>query len=151
MAEYEVKNQNQDDYVPPVQSNVGQIFDSLFLLFLVYVVLLVPVMTGMTAGTTVTTLPDGTDVAEITEEMAAGLTWESLGQNHDMVAQWEQLDVGIQGAAQLILTHFKYEIVPGTLIFTALIIIGYFFLVIKLSRREYQDVINEKFGRRDNL
>jgi hypothetical protein len=119
-------------YVPPKQPAAGQVFDSIFLLIIIYCVLLLPIMFGLTAGETVTNLPET-------------LTWETLNQNEIMQGQWEKLDFTPETAAEYIGTRYKYTIEPVSLILTALIIIGYFVIVLKFSNKEYQDVINEKF------
>ena len=38
---------------------------------------------------------------------------------------------------------------PLALIITALVIFGYFFFVIRFSDREYREVIDERFGRKE--
>jgi len=120
-------------YVPPEQKAGGQIFDSIFLLIIIYCVLLLPLVFGMTAGNTVTNKPET-------------ITWETLGQNKVMQAQWERLGMSAEDASEYISTRFVYEIKPGSLIFTIFVIVGYFFIVIRFSKKEYQDVINEKFS-----
>ncbi|MBW1819471.1 MAG: hypothetical protein JRJ60_20210, partial [Deltaproteobacteria bacterium] len=95
-------------------------------------VLLTPLALGLTAGNTVTELPET-------------ITWETLEQNEVMQAQWTALGIGPEGAAEYICTKYIYEINPLTLIFTAIVIIGYFFLVLRLSDKEYREVINEHF------
>jgi hypothetical protein len=119
-------------YKPPVQAARGQIFDSIFLLIMIYLVLLLPLALGLTAGKTETKLPET-------------LTWESLGQNEVMQSQWEKLGLSIEEAAEYIGTRFDYTINPWALIVTGIVIIGYFVLVLRLSDREYREVINEKF------
>jgi hypothetical protein len=119
-------------YKPPIQTARGQIFDSIFLLILIYLVLLAPLALGLTAGKTETQLPEN-------------LTWEALGQNEVMQGQWEKLGLSIEEAAEYIGTRFDYTINPWALIVTGIVIIGYFFLVLRLSDREYREVINEKF------
>ena len=37
-------------YEPPVQSGIGQIFDSIFLLALVYIALFIPLVLGLTGA-----------------------------------------------------------------------------------------------------
>jgi hypothetical protein len=119
-------------YEPPKQSGAGQIFDAIFIMILIYVVLLSPIVLGLTTGKTVTNLPET-------------ITWESLGQNEKMVASWEKLGVPIEEAAEMISTRFDYSINPIALILTAIVIIGYYVLLLKMSDREYKDVIHEKF------
>ena len=119
-------------YEPPVQSAKGQIFDSIFLLIIIYLVLLLPLALGLTAGKTETEIPKN-------------LTWEALNQNEVMQAQWKNLGISLEEAAEYICTRFDYTINPWALIFTGIVIIGYFVLVLRLSDREYKEVISEKF------
>ncbi|GAB4261597.1 MAG: hypothetical protein Kow0092_11250 [Deferrisomatales bacterium] len=119
-------------YEPPEQSAGGQIFDTIVLLVLIYAVLLLPLVLGITAGKTVKVAPEE-------------LTWEALGQNETMVAQWEKLGFSIEEAAELITERFDFTISAGSLIVTAVVIVGYFVIVLRMSDREYKDVIAEKF------
>ncbi len=125
-------NNGKQHYVPPKQGAAGQIFDSVFLLILIYLVLLSPLLLGLTAGSTVTKLPET-------------ITWETLGQNEVMQAQWEALDKTPEEAAEYICTRYVYEINPVSLVFTAVVIIGYFLIVLRFSNKEYKEVISEKF------
>ncbi len=122
-------------YVPPEQSGIGQFFDSIFLLVLVYASLLIPVVMGLTASAI------GGEATK--SEVAA--TWENLGQNATMQGQWEKLGFDPEGAAEIINSKFEYAIDPVTLIITALVIFGYFFFVVRVSDREYREVLAEKF------
>ncbi len=119
-------------YEPPHQSTGGQIFDTAVLIVLIYAVLLLPLVLGITAGKTVTVEPES-------------MTWEGLGQNETMVAQWEKLGFTVETAAELITTRFDFSINPAALIVTVIVIVGYFFIVVKMSDKEYRDVISEKF------
>jgi hypothetical protein len=122
-------------YKPPEQSKAGQIFDSVFLLALVYIVLFAPLVLGLTGGGTTTTPVEQP-------------TWEALNQNPTMAAQWEKLGYTPDTATELITTRFDYSINPWALLVTAIVIFGYFFFVIRFSDREYRDVIDERFGRK---
>jgi hypothetical protein len=119
-------------YEPPIQSTAGQIFDSVFLLIIIYCVLLLPIVLGLTAGVTTTEIPEV-------------VTWEILEQNEVMQAQWAKIGIGPKEAAEYILTKFDYTINPLSLIFTAIVVVGYFVIVLRFSDREYKDVISEKF------
>lgn len=123
-------------YNPPKQSGGGQFFDSLFVLVLVYAALLAPVVLGLTASAI-----GGEGQADKT-----AVTWESLGQNETMQAQWEKLGVGVEEAASMITSRFDYSFSPLLLLVTAVLIIGYFVFLVKVSDREYREVISEKFG-----
>lgn len=130
---FETSNNNsKNHYEPPIQGAGGQIFDSIFLLIIIYCVLLLPLMLGLTAGSTVTKIPEV-------------VTWETLGQNDVMQAQWEKLGKGPEEAAEYIGTRYVYDIKPLSLIFTAVVIIGYFLIVLRYSDKEYKEVISEKF------
>lgn len=119
-------------YDPPKQSGIGQLFDSLFLLALVYVALFIPLILGLTGAGTTTKMPET-------------VTWETLGQNETMQAQWEKLGHTPESAAEIITTRFEYTIDPLMLAITAIVILGYFVFLVKVSEREYRDVIREKF------
>ncbi len=127
-----LNGQGKQAYVPPEQGAGGQIFDTIFLLVMIYCVLLLPLTLGITAGNTVVKKPET-------------ITWETLGQNKVMQAQWEKLGMTAEDASEYICTHFIYKIEPISLAFTAIVIIGYFVLVIYFAGKEYQEVINEKF------
>ncbi len=126
------QKKERQHYEPPEQGAAGQIFDSIFLLLIIYCVLLMPLLLGLTAGATKTVIP------EI-------VTWETLEQNEVMQAQWAKIDLGPREAAEYILTKFDYTINPISLIFTAIVIVGYFVIVLRFSDREYKEVISEKF------
>jgi len=128
-----LNNNGKQIYEPPVQKAAGQVFDSIFILIMIYCVLLLPLVFGLTAGNTVTNKPET-------------ITWETLGQNKIMQAQWERLGINAEAASEYISTRFVYDIKAGSLIFTAIVIVGYFFIVLRLSAKEYQEVINEKFS-----
>lgn len=119
-------------YTPPEQGKTGQILDAAFLLALVYVALLVPLLLGLTAS-------------ETTNQAPAEVTWETLGQNETMQAQWQKLGVSLEEATPMITERFDYTISPVALLITAVVIVGYFLFVFRMSKREYLDVIAEKF------
>ena len=62
-----------------------------------------------------------------------------------MQAQWEKLGHTPETASELISTRFDYTIDPLMLIITAVVILGYFVFLVKISDKEYKDVIREKF------
>ena len=123
------------NYVPPKQSWAGQVFDSVFILALVYLSLLLPLLFKAEAAA---------GAAEAAE--AAKPTWESLKLSPVVQQQWEKLGYDAEKAGALIDNKFDYTIDPMWLIITALVIVGYFFFVIKHSDKEYREVIAEKFG-----
>ena len=124
-------------YVPPVQGKFGMIVDSLFLLLLVYGALLAPLLIDLSSAE-----EDEQTAVQIESPPA---TWESLGQNPVMQQQWEKLGVPLEDAETIINDKFDYTIHPLSLITIVVIIIGYFFFLLRISDREYRQVISEKF------
>jgi hypothetical protein len=128
-------------YQPPKQSALGQTFDSLFLLALVMAALFVPLYLGLAGG--------GKTTLELKDT-----SWQGMGQNATMQAQWEKLgftpgpktEENASSAAELIATRFDYAFNPVELVLTALVVLAYFFIVFHWSRKEYRDVIDEKFN-----
>ena len=128
-------------YQPPVQSKLGQTFDSLFLLALVLAALFIPLYLGLAGG--------GKTTLEIQDA-----SWSGLGQNATMQAQWEKLGStdgteakdGKLPASELIASRFDYSFSPVELGLTALVVIAYFFIVFFWSKKEYRDVIEERFN-----
>lgn len=119
-------------YEPPRQGRAGQLFDTLFLVALVYAVLFAPLILGLTGG--------GTTTLEVPEQ-----SWTALGQNEQMQVQWEKLGHTPETAAPIITKRFDYTVNPLALILTAGVILGYFVLVVRVSDREYREVIAERF------
>jgi hypothetical protein len=128
---------NNGDYVPPRQSAIGQFFDSMFLLALVFAALFAPIYLGLAGG--------GKTEIDIADKS----TWAGLGQNSAMQAGWEKLGYTPETAAPLIASRFDYSFDLIALGVTALVVIGYFFLVVAFSKSEYREVIAERFGRKD--
>jgi hypothetical protein len=127
-------------YNPPEQSKAGQLFDSLFLLFLVFAALFAPLYLGLAGG--------GKKPLEFADK-----TWAGMSQNETMVAQWDKLGLAKdeagaipQGTIDMIASRFDYAFDPITLVLTALLVIAYFYIVLHWSKKEYADVINEKFN-----
>lgn len=121
-------------YVPKIQPKRGQLFDSLFILVLVYVSLYIPLFLE-------------SDVKSAEETSTAQVqTWESLGVSAVEQQQWQKLGYDEAGAAEIINDKFDYTIDPFMLAITALVIIGYFFFMLRVSDRQYREVIDEKFG-----
>ena len=123
-------------YTPPSQGMFGQIFDSILILVLVYASLMLPLLMKK-------------DAAPAAEPAAAAEvvvnTWESLGQNEVMQAQWLKLGFDPDKAAVIINNRFDYTIDPMMLIISILVVVGYFVVVLKVSDKEYRQVIAEKF------
>jgi hypothetical protein len=125
------------DYIPPRQSAIGQFFDSLFLLALVFAALFAPLYLGLAGG------------GKTELEIADKTSWAGLGQNAVMQAGWEKLGYTPETAAPLIASRFDYSFDIVALGVTALVVIGYFLLVVAFSKSEYREVIAERFGRKN--
>jgi predicted PurR-regulated permease PerM len=134
-------------YIPPKQSIAGQLFDVAFLLLLVFATLFLPLWLGIAVPSRVEKLPEGVtytagaDGAKTWE----GLTWEALGQNPTMQAQWEKLGYTKETAADIITQPFDYTIDTLGVVVTGLVILGFFVFLVVMSDREYKQVIAEKF------
>jgi predicted exporter len=73
-------------------------------------------------------------------------TWESLGQNAAMVEQWNKLGFAdAASAAEMITARYDYSFSWMSLAVMVVVILGYFYMMIKFSDIEYRDVIAEKF------
>ncbi|MEI9900071.1 MAG: hypothetical protein WDN31_07975 [Hyphomicrobium sp.] len=121
-------------YQPPEQSKLGQLIDSLFLLVLVLASLFLPVYFGLAGG--------GKTTLDIPEK-----TWTGLGQNATMQAQWEKLGYTPETAHDMIASRFDYSFSLPALALTALVVIAYFVFVFRWSKKEFKDVISERFDR----
>lgn len=127
-------------YIPPQQSKIGQIFDVLVVLTLTIGALFIPLALKM-AGATKTPAP------------IENATWEALGQNATMVERWQALGFAEPGTAadaasanNMITARFDYSFDWLALAAMAALVIGYFVMVVRISDKEYRQVINEKFG-----
>ena len=121
-------------YKPPKQSFAGQIFDVITRLVLTVGALYLPLYLGL-AGAAKTPAP------------IANPTWEALGQNATEQQQWAALGVTDPAAANDIVTaRFDYSFSWIALVVMAVLVIGYFVMVVRLSDKEYRDVIAERFG-----
>ena len=123
-------------YTPPKQGMFGQIFDSILILVLVYASLMLPLLMKQDAKPA--------DAPAATAEVVK-VTWESLGQNAVEQAQWVKLGYDPDKAAALINSRFDYAIDPMMLIITIVVVVGYFALMLKISDKQYREVIAEKF------
>ncbi|MFA6041336.1 MAG: hypothetical protein WC733_07520 [Methylophilus sp.] len=124
------------NYTPPQQSIFGQVFDTILVLILVYASLMMPLLFAA---------EEKADVAAATAAAAVNVSWESLGQNEIQQQQWVKLGYDPEQAAVLINSRFDYSIDPTMLIITILVIAGYFIFMLKVSDKEYREVIKEKF------
>jgi len=140
-------------YNPPQQSREGQIFDVSLLLLLVFLALFVPLWLEIAVPSRVEKLPEGVTYAfkkddagnDTSEKIWTGLTWESLGQNPTMQAQWQKLGYSAESAADIITQPFAYDIDYEGIAITAIVILGYYVFVLWASKKEYREVIREKF------
>lgn len=121
-------------YRPPEQGGFGQLVDSLVLMVLVGLSLLAPLLLSQGAET------------EDPAAAEAPPSWETLAQNPAMQAQWQKLGYTPEQAAPIVRKKFDYTIHPGSLAFTALVIAAYFWFVLRVSNRQYREVIDERFG-----
>jgi len=127
----------KQNYIPPKQGMFGQIFDTILVLVLVYASLMLPLLMKQD--------DKPADAAAATAKVAK-LSWESLGQNAVEQSQWIKLGYDPDKAAVLINSRFDYTIDPMMLIITIIVIGGYFMFMLKVSDKEYRQVITEKFG-----
>jgi hypothetical protein len=124
------------NYTPPNQGFFGQIFDTVLVLVLVYASLMVPLLFKAEAKA---------EAAAAVAVEAVKATWESLGQNAIQQAQWIKLGYDPEKAATLINSRFDYTIDPMMLIITIAVVAGYFLFMLKVSDKQYREVIAEKF------
>ena len=123
-------------YQPPKQSLAGQIVDVVVLLVLTVGALYLPLYMGL-AGAAKTPAP------------IENPTWEALGQNEAEQAQWAVLGFPDAASANEIITaRFDYTFSWAALIVMVVAVVGYFILVVRLSDREYREVIDERFGKK---
>lgn len=126
-------------YQPPSQSRAGQVLDVIVLLALTLGALYVPLWFGL-AGAAKEVVP------------VENPTWESLGQNPVMVERWNALGFADPASAHdMITARFDYSFGAPSLILMIVVVVGYFAMLLRLSEREYREVIAEKFedgGRR---
>jgi hypothetical protein len=134
-------------YNPPRQSIPGQIFDVICLLALVFGALFVPLWLKIAVPSRVEKLPAGvsyTTAADGTKTWT-GLSWQALGQNETMQKQWQAVGWTMEQAADPITQPFDYTIDYVGIIITGIVILGYFVFMLRVSEKEYRQVIAEKF------
>ncbi|TPE51717.1 hypothetical protein [Amaricoccus solimangrovi] len=120
-------------YVPPKQGRVGQFLDVAVLLAMTFGALYAPLYLGLAGSSK--------SVPAIGEA-----TWESLGQNATQVAQYQALGLtDPAAAAPIILARYDYGFSWLALAVMFVVVIGYYVMMLRLSDREYRDVIAEKF------
>jgi hypothetical protein len=122
-------------YQPPKQSKFSQLLDVIVLLILTFGALYVPLYMGLAGGAK--SVPEG-----------AQTTWEGMGQNATEIAQYNALGFTDPAAiADVINARYDYSFSWGALILMVVVIVGYYVMMLRLSDREYRDVISEKFDR----
>ncbi|HZT19116.1 MAG TPA: hypothetical protein VFA23_06900 [Dongiaceae bacterium] len=136
-----------EKYQPPQQSITGQLFDVAFLLALVFCALFLPIWLKIAVPSRVEKLPEGVSYQTAADGTRSwsGLTWEKLGQNPTMQAQWEKLGYTKESAAEIITQPFDYTIDVAGFVVTLVVVVGYFIFMLRLSEKEYRQVIAEKF------
>ena len=121
-------------YQPPTQGKVSQLIDVIVLVVLTVGALVVPIWLGMAGAAKSVTAP------------VANPTWESLNQNAAQAAKYEALGYTPESAHDLILSRFDYSFSIGALLTMIVVIVLYYFLILRFSEVEYREVISEKFG-----
>ena len=120
-------------YTPPEQERSMQFVDIAFLVLAIFIALWLPLKLGLAGA--------AKEIDKIDNP-----TWESLGQNPTMVAAWEKLGYTPATAHDIIQNHFHYNIDWTNLILMAVVLVGYYLFLFWGSKKEYQEVIAEKFG-----
>ena len=126
-------------YAPPEQGALGMVIDALLILALVFVSLSAPLWVAQLRAPSTS--------AAVASADAPKPTWESLGQHAVMAAQWEKLGKDPSAAAVIINNRFDYAVNPAKLGLTAALLVIYYFFMLRISEREYREVIAEKFDR----
>ena len=121
-------------YQPPTQGKASQLVDVIVLVVLTVGALFVPIWLGMAGAAKSVTAP------------VANPTWESLNQNAAQAARYEALGFTPESAHDLILSRFDYSFSIGALLTMIVVIVLYYFLILRFSEVEYREVISEKFG-----
>ncbi len=123
-------------YKAPVQSRASQIIDVILLMALTIGALLLPGYLGL-SGAARSIVP------------VENPTWESLGQTPVMVERWNALGFADAASAHdMITARFDYSFTWGALAMMIVVIVGYFVMMLRLSDKEYREVIAEKFDRK---
>lgn len=123
-------------YDPPKQSKASQLIDVIVLVVLTVGALFVPLWMGMAGAAKTVAAP------------VANATWEALGQTPAQAAKYEALGYTPESAHDLILARFDYSFSVGALVAMVVVILLYYFLILRFSDVEYREVISEKFGQK---
>lgn len=130
----------KEAYEPPKQSGFGQLFDSIFVMALVAVTLLASLYI------TILSAEDGSeaaDAAPVVNTIAGTPEVEKIKAERFAALGWSEADVQER---QLAIASKSYEINWLMTIITAIVVIGYFVFLVKVSDRELRQVIDERFG-----
>jgi hypothetical protein len=134
-------------YQPPRQRGIGQVIDSVLILVVLVICLLVPfrwdaIMASFAPA------PAGETAAAPGATPEPEPTWESLQQTPVQAQQWEKLGKKPADAKPLIDAKFDFDadLRSWKLPLTIVVIIGYFVFLLRVSDREYRQVIDERFG-----
>ena len=120
-------------YTAPAQGFFGQIIDVVVLIVLIVGALRLPLWLGLAGSSKV---PNPVE----------NPTWESLGQNAVMVEKWNALGFADAAAAHdMITARFDYSFTWTGVAVMVVVIVGYFWMLLRFSESEYRDVIAEKF------
>lgn len=122
-------------YIPPKQGKASQLFDVIVLVVLTVGSLFVPLWLNMAGA------------AKSVANPVENPTWEALGQNAAQAAKYEALGFTPETAHDLILARFDYSFSIGALLTMIVVIVLYYFLILRFSEVEYREVISEKFGK----
>ncbi|MFC3085173.1 hypothetical protein [Tabrizicola soli] len=122
-------------YIPPKQGKASQLFDVVVLVVLTVGSLFVPLWLNLAGA------------AKTVASPVENPTWEALGQNAAQAAKYEALGFTPETAHDLILARFDYSFSVGALLVMILVIVLYYFLILRFSESEYREVISEKFGK----
>lgn len=138
-------------YNPPTQSIAGQIFDVICLLVMVFAVLFLPIWLDIAVPSRARVLPAGVELQETANadgtvsQTWTGLSWEAIGQNATMKERWEALGYNLEGVADIVTQPFDYTIDTAGIVITGVVILGYFVFLLAMSKKEYKEVIAERF------
>ena len=122
-------------YNPPKQGKASQLFDVIVLVVLTVGSLFVPLWLNMAGA------------AKSVANPVENPTWEALGQNAAQAAKYEALGFTPETAHDLILARFDYSFSIAALLTMIVVIVLYYFLILRFSEVEYREVISEKFGK----
>jgi hypothetical protein len=122
-------------YQPPRQGMTAQVVDVCVLLVMVVGALYLPLYLGL-AG------------AARKPHPIENPTWQTLDQTPTEQQQWTALGMDPTSANDIITARYDYAFSWVALVVMAILVIGYFVLVVRLSDREYRDVIRERFDER---